>query len=114
MAKKPLTWEEYEYGASPRQGSVASVASRVHFDDETPEGERSGLSVPPRGRGNSDAEGDLRRRRCVQQFVRFSENVVSRRESLPISTVGDRMDGFTLLTKRMMAADRPFRCGSML
>ena len=66
MAKKPLTWEDYEYGASPRQGSVTSVASRVHFDDESPEGERSGLLVPERGRGDLDADGDLRRRRYVE------------------------------------------------
>jgi len=72
MAKKPLTWEDYEYGASPRQGSVTSVASRVHFDDESPEGERSGLLVPQRGRGSSaDIDGDLRRRRYVGLPVYF-------------------------------------------
>jgi len=84
MAKKPLTWEDYEYGASPRQGSIASVASRVHFDDETPETENSGLNVPQRERGSGVGDGDVRRRRYVELLVGFPEEALARRESLAI------------------------------
>jgi hypothetical protein len=65
MAKNPSTWEDYEYGASPRQGSIGSATSRVHFEDDSPEGETSGL-LAPRGRtSNGNGDGDLRRRRYV-------------------------------------------------
>lgn len=80
MAKKPLTWEDYEYGASPRQGSVTSVASRVHFDEQSPEREDSGLNVPQRERGSGVADGDLRRRRYVGLLVGLPEDAPLRRE----------------------------------
>ena len=66
MAKNPSTWDDYEYGRSPRQGSIGSVTSRVHFEDEVPERDIDGLGVSPAARGNGTTNGDLRRRRYVK------------------------------------------------
>lgn len=63
MAKKPLTWEDYEHGIfSPRQGSVGSATSRVQFDDSLAPSETDHLLVAPH---SDDSEGDLRRRRYL-------------------------------------------------
>ena len=64
-----MTWEDYEYGRTPRHGSEESLASRVQFDAATsppvtsrfPNANRDGLNGPEQG----DLH-DLHHRRCVQ------------------------------------------------
>ena len=65
MAKNPSTWDDYEYGRSPRQGSIDSITSRVHFEDEVPNRDIDGQGPSPGNHGNGRTDGDLRRRRYV-------------------------------------------------
>ncbi|KAI9817305.1 MAG: hypothetical protein M1832_004727 [Thelocarpon impressellum] len=62
--RNPTNWDDYQYGSSPRQGSVGSDASRVHFDDhEVPESSSQPLHIPRHGQSDGAADNDLRRRR---------------------------------------------------
>ena len=64
----PHSWEDYERGQSPRQGSVGSETSRVHFDEDSPSAVSERLDIP-RTNGNNDDSGEgLRRRRYVQHY----------------------------------------------
>ncbi|KAL9026622.1 MAG: hypothetical protein Q9196_004737 [Gyalolechia fulgens] len=63
--KGPFTWQDYEHGRnSPRQGSPASLSSRVHFDESESAAESARVDT---GRINNEdhetSSGPLRRRR---------------------------------------------------
>ena len=65
---KGPTWEDYEYGRSPRQGSTGSLGSHVQFDAQSPPPGSDRLNL---GRQNGDREGAsevLRRRRYVSKY----------------------------------------------
>lgn len=65
-------WEDYERGHSPRQGSVGSETSHVHFDEESPSAFSDRLEIPRQTGSNGNSGGELRRRRCVQHIVAVS------------------------------------------
>ncbi|KAI9677642.1 MAG: hypothetical protein M1817_006597 [Caeruleum heppii] len=62
-SKNPTTWEDYQYGVSPRQGSMTSEQSHVHFDDTSPTTSTSHLAVPGIDGPHDGDSGGLRRRR---------------------------------------------------
>ena len=61
-SRVPQSWDEYERGVSPRQGSVTSETSRVHFDEESPSAATERLAIPRHG----SSEETLRRRRYIR------------------------------------------------
>ena len=62
-----MNWDDYERGgSSPRQGSVTSTTSAVHFD-ESAETDR----LMPPGRHENNDNHDLRRRRHVSLLARI-------------------------------------------
>ena len=78
-SKRPMNWEDYEYGRSPRQGSTGSLGSHVQFDaPPTPTGVSDRLQVP-RSSGDGENAGEtLRRRRFVSTFdVRMTPRVLT-------------------------------------
>lgn len=69
-ARKPINWEDYEYGRSSRRdGSVGSSGSRVRFDASPPQGalpsDRHRQNGGNGTNGNDGSEHSLRRRRCA-------------------------------------------------
>lgn len=70
-AKKPMNWDDYEYGRSPRQGSMGSQTSRVKFDQPSPPGTSDRLNIPRHSSGSSQSGNELRSRRCVSPHDLF-------------------------------------------
>ncbi|KAL8734533.1 MAG: hypothetical protein Q9166_001433 [cf. Caloplaca sp. 2 TL-2023] len=63
-SKRPFTWQDYEHGrSSPRQGSIGSVSSRVHFDDPSEAAGSERVEIPQGNEENASSGGALRHRR---------------------------------------------------
>ena len=60
---KPMNWADYEQGRLPRQGSAASLGSRIHFDKSASGATSDRLDVSHSNDRNGDAEDRLRKRR---------------------------------------------------
>ena len=75
-SRVPQSWDEYERGLSPRQGSITSETSRVHFDEESPFPVTDRLENPRHG----SSEETLRRRRYIWRFLKsqFSCGLLTR------------------------------------
>ncbi len=68
-SKKPMAWDDYEYGRTPRHGSEDSLASHVQFDAATSPPVTSRFTNANRDGPNGAEQGDLHdlhHRRCVQ------------------------------------------------
>ena len=58
-SKKPMNWEDYEYGRSSRHGSETSLGSHVQFDAPASPPTSGHLNIPPRDSSNAVEHGDL-------------------------------------------------------
>ncbi|KAL2055154.1 hypothetical protein ABVK25_004492 [Lepraria finkii] len=58
-SKKPMNWEDYEYGRSSRHGSETSLGSHVQFDATASPPTSGRLNIPPRNSSNTAEYGDL-------------------------------------------------------
>ena len=56
--KRPTNWDDYEHGRSPRQGSVGSLNSRVHFDAPSPTSTSGRLNIPQNNGANGGNGGN--------------------------------------------------------
>lgn len=74
----PHSWEDYERGLSPRQGSIGSETSHVHFDEGSPAAVADRLEIPRSSRNNDDIEeGSHQRRSSFSMRVRHLGGVNS-------------------------------------
>ncbi|KAI9877919.1 MAG: hypothetical protein M1830_002436 [Pleopsidium flavum] len=60
-ANKPMNWDDYEYGRSPRQGSIGSQTSRVRVGQPSPSGISDHLNIPRHGSVQSGNSPQSRR-----------------------------------------------------
>lgn len=69
-SKRPYTWQDYEHGrSSPRQGSIGSVSSRVHFDEPSDPAESGHVEIPQGSGDNGSSGGRLHRRRYLDAAI---------------------------------------------
>ena len=65
----PSRWEDYERGLSPRQGSVGSETSHVHFDGGSQAAVADHLEIPRSNGNNDDMEEGSHPRRYARNLI---------------------------------------------
>ena len=80
LVQWPSTWEDYERGQSPRQGSVNSSASHIRFDEGSPAAVSDHLEIPRSNGTDGDIEQGSHPRRYARHidlsFYLASDEVV--------------------------------------
>ena len=93
QAKQPMSWDDYEYGRSFRQGSTGSLESHVQFrEPSTPPGPSSRQNVTKQRSDGESAPGSLRHRGQAPDYsicpsmltFTTAHGHQSRQESIPL------------------------------